>query len=193
MAEFSGALCIADDSETTDVTDHVDDASQEDVAYQDARWKRVAVKHERLHRALAEVVDDYGLLNCVTLDITSAESVGRLLAKIDKCNVYVFTESSSTRTIQSEDADRYEAMADIRERIASPVPFTLLDPNGIVRTHEQVHQLRAGNGWLWKRTGRQQVPARSRKRAQRRLVLQRQSAVTWPKPPIRHQYVPRAH
>jgi Conserved hypothetical ATP binding protein len=133
MAEFSGALCIADDSETTDVTDHVDDASQEDVAYQDARWKRVAVKHERLHRALAEVVDDYGLLNFVTLDITSAESVGRLLAKIDKCNGYVFTESSSATTssspvhqdlfkcaVQSEDVDRYEAIADIRERIASP-------------------------------------------------------------------------
>jgi hypothetical protein len=92
MAEFSGALFIADDSETTDVTDHVDDASQENVAYQDARRKRAVVKQERLHQALAKVVDDYVFLNCVTIDITSAESVGRLLAKIDKCNVYVFTE-----------------------------------------------------------------------------------------------------
>jgi hypothetical protein len=102
MAEFSGALCIANDSETTDVTDHVDDTSQENVAYPDARWKRVAVKHERLHQALAEVVDDYGLLNYVTLDITSAESVGRLLAKIDKRNVYVFHSIRRCGPIRSD-------------------------------------------------------------------------------------------
>jgi GPN-loop GTPase len=110
----------------------------DDPLYQRARRQRagskLAVKHERLHRALAEVVDDYGLLNFLTLDITSAESVGRVLAKIDKCNGYIFTEGNTNGTPGSvnqslfecavkasdDSLDRYEAIADIRERISSP-------------------------------------------------------------------------
>jgi GPN-loop GTPase len=140
-------------SAASDPTDNdVDDEALllDNVAYQQARRKRraspMAIKHDRLHRALAEVVDDYGLLNYVTLDISNAESVGRLLSKIDKCNGYIFTQSSSSATtsnsgrqpyqdlfqcaIQSEDVDRYEAMADIRERIASPDSIReLMKPN----------------------------------------------------------------
>ena len=102
----------------------------DDPDYQKARLKRInskfAVKHDKLHRALAEIVDDYSLLTFVPLDISSAESVGRVLAKIDKCNGYVFTESSVNEdlfkcAIQSEDATSiFEAVSDVRERIASP-------------------------------------------------------------------------
>lgn len=58
-------------------------------------------------------------------DISDAESVGRVLAKIDKCNGYVFIESSINSNlfqcaIKSNNISDYEAIADIRERIASP-------------------------------------------------------------------------
>lgn len=110
----------------------------DDPAYQRARRKRreskLAVKHEKLHRALAEIVDDYGLLTFVPLEISSAESVGRVLAKIDKCNGYVFTaEAASINAdlfqcaIQSEGASHYEAASDVRERIASPESIRELD------------------------------------------------------------------
>ncbi|EEC48664.1 predicted protein, partial [Phaeodactylum tricornutum CCAP 1055/1] len=51
-------------------------------------------KYAKLHNALAEVVEDFGLLSFLPLNITDAGSVGRVLAKIDKCNGYVFMEGS---------------------------------------------------------------------------------------------------
>jgi len=90
-------------------------------------------KHERLHKAMAEVVGDFGLLSFLPLDISSAESVGRVLARIDKCNGYIFTNSNraaqvqggSTGTtedlfqcaVQSEPSS-YECIADIQERLS---------------------------------------------------------------------------
>lgn len=115
----------------------------DDPEYQKARRKRreskLAVKHEKLHRALAEIVDDYGLLTFVPLEISSAASVGRVLAKIDKCNGYVFTEASVNEdmfkcAIQSEDASSYyEAVSDVRERIASPESIQELQNDEIER------------------------------------------------------------
>jgi len=103
----------------------------DDPEYQRSLYKcrnsKLAVRHEKLHRALAEIVDDYNLLSFVPLDITSAESVGRLLAKIDKCNGYIFTNSTGVNedlfkcAIQSDDVrNTYESVSDVRERIASP-------------------------------------------------------------------------
>ena len=99
----------------------------EDPDYQKARRKRQqskqSRKHAKLHSALAEVVDDFGLLSFLPLDISSAESVGRVLAKIDKCNGYVFTESSINEdlfqcAITSD--TNYEAVAGVRERLGAP-------------------------------------------------------------------------
>jgi len=68
-----------------EVLDYVDDPD-----YQKARQKRSQStffrKQAKLHKALAEVVEDFGLLSFLPLDISNAESVGRVLAKIDKCN-----------------------------------------------------------------------------------------------------------
>ena len=87
---------------------------------------------------MAEIVEEFGLISFMPLDISSAESVGRVLAKIDKCNGYVFTQqaknSSNTRiqsasntknsaedifqcAIQAEPSN-YETIADIQERLA---------------------------------------------------------------------------
>jgi GTPase SAR1 family protein len=88
-------------------------------------------KHERMHRAMAEVVGEFGLISFLPLDISSAESVGRVVARIDKCNGYVFTtakvpnhESAAANTedlfqvaVQSEPSN-YEYLADIQERVA---------------------------------------------------------------------------
>ncbi len=88
-------------------------------------------KHKRLHSLMAEIVEEFGLISFLPLDISSAESVGRVLAKIDKCNGYIFTQHASKKkggtntttedifrcAIQSEPSS-YEAIADIQERLS---------------------------------------------------------------------------
>jgi GPN-loop GTPase len=101
----------------------------DDPDYQRARQRRRQStfyrKHAKLHQALAEVVEDFGLLSFLPLDISDAESVGRVLAKIDKCNGYIFTENSVPSylfqcAIQSDNNTAYESIADVQERIAAP-------------------------------------------------------------------------
>lgn len=91
-------------------------------------------KHRRLHKAMAEIVEEFGLITFLPLDISSAESVGRVLAKIDKCNGYVFTQnangSESSKTITTRGAQdlfqsaiqaepsTYESIADIQEHLS---------------------------------------------------------------------------
>lgn len=95
----------------------------DDLDYQKARRKtrqsRFYKKRAKLHEALAEVVEDYGLLGFIPLDITNAESVGRVLARVDKCNGYVFTESNVNEDMfQCAVSDHtHESMAEIQERI----------------------------------------------------------------------------
>lgn len=103
----------------------------EDLDYQKARRRTRSSpffrKHEKLHRALAETVEDFGLLSFLPLDISSAESVGRVVARIDKCNGYVFVASQKTSDAKTQglfevaarsDPSNYEAIADIQERLA---------------------------------------------------------------------------
>jgi GTPase SAR1 family protein len=88
-------------------------------------------KHERLHKLMAEVVEDFGLISFLPLDISSAESVGRVLSKIDKSNGYIFTQHSTTsnksptttaedifQVAMQSDPSNYETIADIQERIS---------------------------------------------------------------------------
>jgi hypothetical protein len=69
-------------------------------------------------------VDDFGLLSFLPLDVSSAESMGRVLAKIDKANGYVFLQHLSVQedlfqcAIQAEPDNPYEAMADVKERLS---------------------------------------------------------------------------
>ena len=95
----------------------------DDPDYQKARRKtrqsRFYKKRAKLHEALAEVVEDYGLLGFIPLDITNAESVGRVLARVDKCNGYVFTESNVNEDMFqcAVSENTHESMAEIQERI----------------------------------------------------------------------------
>ena len=103
----------------------------DDADYQQARRRTRSSpffrKHEKLHRVLAEVVDEFGLLSFLPLDISDAQSVGRVLAKIDKCNGYIFLDngkSSNTQdlfqcAVQSDHTSNYEAIADIEEKLAA--------------------------------------------------------------------------
>ena len=65
-----------------------------DPEYQKARDKtrnsNFYKKYRKLHHELCDLVEDYGLLSFLPLSIQDAESVGRVLARIDKCNGYVF-------------------------------------------------------------------------------------------------------
>lgn len=80
-------------------------------------------KHEKLHKVLAEVVEDFGLLSYMPLDISNSESVARVLAKVDKCNGYVFTGQAEQQDLFNcaiqTDTSQYETIADIQERLAS--------------------------------------------------------------------------
>lgn len=104
----------------------------DDSDYQEARRRKISSpffrKHEKLHRVLAEVVDEFGLLSFLPLDISDAESVGRVLAKIDKCNGYIFLDKNGTSNktqdlfqcaVQADHTSDYEAIADIEEKLAA--------------------------------------------------------------------------
>jgi len=87
----NGDDSIFDDDDEFDIAD--------DPAYLAARRKTRSSnfykKHQALYKALAETVEDFGLLSFVPLDISSAESVGRVLARIDKSNGYVFVAAAA--------------------------------------------------------------------------------------------------
>ena len=110
---------------------------EENAEYRDARRRtRQSVfyrKHEKLHRELCEVIDDYSLLSYVPLNINDATSVGRVVAKVDKANGYVFLGEMQARksngdigkpnvedmfqcAMQADGEWGYEQIADVQER-----------------------------------------------------------------------------
>ncbi|KAL7560653.1 hypothetical protein ACA910_001337 [Epithemia clementina (nom. ined.)] len=108
------------------VTSNEEDESAvaDDQEYQAARKKRQSStmqrKHTKLHQALAEVVQDFGLLQFSTLDISNAASVGRVLAKVDKCNGYVFVQGTNVSSDMFQCAVQqdmeYDAVSEVKER-----------------------------------------------------------------------------
>lgn len=128
-------------SSSSNIDDDVEERLlMEDEEYRRARYNtrntRFYKRYSKLHRELCELIDDYSLLSYVPLDINDAVSVGRLVARIDKCNGYVFTGRSrkATSTTTGKDVDRtniedmfhcamqmdnewrYEQIADVQER-----------------------------------------------------------------------------
>ncbi len=108
----------------------------DDPDYQAARQKRrqspFFKKYHKMSELLAEVVEDFGLLSFVPLDINRAESVGRVLAKIDQANGFVFLgpqRSSASQQQQQQHYDMlqcaiqsdsvYESLSEIRERFTA--------------------------------------------------------------------------
>ena len=117
-----------DSFDCMDMDDYTEDAD-----YQNARRRTRSSpffrKHEKMHKLLAEVVQDFGLLSFIPLDISSAESVGRVVARIDKCNGYMFVASQKKGNeckthdlfevaVRSDPISHYETIADIQERLA---------------------------------------------------------------------------
>jgi GTPase SAR1 family protein len=116
------------------LVDYLDTAahSQQDVdiaddpEYQAARRKtkqsKFHQKHRKMFTALAEVVEDYGLLNFMPLDIQNAKSVGQVLQRIDQANGYVFTGSTNVKedlfqVAVQERENRFETISEIQERL----------------------------------------------------------------------------
>jgi hypothetical protein len=132
-----------------DAADYEYDALEHDVEYQKMRQKRAqslfSRRHRKLHAALAEIVEDFGLLSYIPLDVTSAESMGRVLARIDKANGYIFTENSVNQdlfqcAIVASSRNSADAIADVRERIASPEIIPELRCNRRHRHHHHQSQ-----------------------------------------------------
>jgi len=63
-------------------------------------------RRRRLHSAMCELIDDYNLVSFETLNIQEAESVGRVLALIDKSNGYVYGASESKSTAAAKYASK---------------------------------------------------------------------------------------
>ena len=78
----------------------------QDEEYQKAKLKTRSNKfykrHYKLHSELCEVVNDFSLLSYVPLNINDAESVGRVLARIDKSNGCIFTRHGQQRQQQRQ-------------------------------------------------------------------------------------------
>ncbi|KAL7440892.1 hypothetical protein ACHAXH_004462 [Discostella pseudostelligera] len=70
----------------------------EDPDYQKAqartRSSNFSRKYRKLHMELCEVIEDFSLLSFLPLAIQDAESVGRVVARVDKCNGYVFLQEN---------------------------------------------------------------------------------------------------
>jgi GPN-loop GTPase len=108
----------------------VEDSYLDDPDYQRAkrrtRQSPFFRRHQKLHQVLAETVDDFGLLSFLPLDISNAESVGRVIAKVDKANGYIFSGQGSNSAqdmfqcaVQAEaSTSNYEKVADIQERVS---------------------------------------------------------------------------
>lgn len=102
---------------------------EDDPDFREARRKRrnstFNRKYTKLHAAIADVVSDFSLLTFLPLDISNAESVGRVLAKIDKSNGYVFTQNGTVNADLFQSAIQqtelqHNVTSEVRERIASP-------------------------------------------------------------------------
>ncbi|KAL9180376.1 hypothetical protein ACHAXT_008346 [Thalassiosira profunda] len=77
------------DAETDPSFDYREDPEYRE-AQQRTRNSQFARKYKKLHTELCDVVEDFGLLSFLPLSIQDAESVGRVVARVDKCNGYVF-------------------------------------------------------------------------------------------------------
>ena len=51
-------------------------------------------KFQKLHYQLCDVISDFSLLHYIPCNINDAASVGRVVARIDKCNGYVFLDQA---------------------------------------------------------------------------------------------------
>ena len=83
-----------------DSTDIEEEAYMDDPEYQHARHQTRSSnfyrKYRKLHHELCDLVEDFGLLSFLPLSIQDAASVGRVVARIDKCNGYVFLKDHET-------------------------------------------------------------------------------------------------
>ena len=81
-----------------------------------------ARRHAKLNAAIAELVDDYSLVNFGTLNIGDKESVSRALRQIDKANGYCFGHSGEGAdagiftVAQGELENDHERIGSISER-----------------------------------------------------------------------------
>lgn len=105
------------DTARIDDEEYVDDEEYQ-AARQRTRSSQFYRKYRKLHHELCDLVEDFGLLSFLPLAIQDAESVGRVVARIDKCNGYVFVND---RNIQQGASDRYKKESDIQDIFSSAV------------------------------------------------------------------------
>lgn len=88
LADFIDAdpSATADDDNEWEYADDPEYAAATERRRKSAFYKR----RKKLNEVMCEVVDDFSLLSFVPLDISDAGSVGRVVARVDRANGYVF-------------------------------------------------------------------------------------------------------
>ncbi len=67
------------------------DMEYQNIKQQSIQNNKFIKKYHKLNYELCDIINDYSLINYIPLDINDAESVGRVVARIDKCNGYIFS------------------------------------------------------------------------------------------------------
>jgi GTPase SAR1 family protein len=62
-------------------------------------------KYHKLHHELCDMVEEFSLLSFLPLSIQDAESVGRVVARVDKCNGYVFLNKGTNNNDSAHVSD----------------------------------------------------------------------------------------
>jgi hypothetical protein len=97
--EVYGSSSTSSSSSSSSVASSVapSTSSQNLTKSQQAQHQSFLERRRRMHAAMCELIEDFSLVSYETLDIQSAESVGRVLAKCDKANGYVFNANESSQ------------------------------------------------------------------------------------------------
>ena len=103
---------MANNSDDGDIDPRFD--YREDPEYQAAQERTRSStfyrKYRKLHHELCDMVEDYSLLSFLPLSIQDAESVGRVVARIDKCNGYVFLKDANANEGQNGNSNNMQNM-----------------------------------------------------------------------------------
>jgi hypothetical protein len=67
-------------------------------------------KYHKLHHELCDMVEEFSLLSFLPLSIQDAESVGRVVARVDKCNGYVFLNKGTSNNDGGRNNNNMQSM-----------------------------------------------------------------------------------
>mmetsp|Transcript_19064 Transcript_19064/g.25121 ORF Transcript_19064/g.25121 Transcript_19064/m.25121 type:complete len:363 (-) Transcript_19064:15-1103(-) len=105
--------------------------TEEESIHKSKPQSKLQLRFNKLHRALCEIIEEFGLVSYWPLNIEDKETVGRILAQVDKSNGFVFMASKDNskenvtkanavfRSVYNESEPRFECTGTIQEKYTS--------------------------------------------------------------------------